>query len=303
MFNIAAKSPTLRTAKARSFLKVTPETLARLQNRDTPKGDALEVARVAAIMAVKRTSEIIPYCHPIPVEGCSVEYVFSEDRIEIQVTATTIYKTGIEIEAITGASVAALTLYDMLKMIDETMEISEIKLLKKTGGKHDGMLQPERKLRAAVVVCSDKVSRGESEDRSGSLLGELLTEAGCTFEEVCVVPDDVAMIKTTLLRLADEAAYDLILTSGGTGLGPRDVTPEATEAIIERPAPGLSEAMRQYGQNRTPYAMFSRATAGQRGSSLIMNFPGSPRGVRESFAALFPALLHAFAVIEGARHD
>ena len=137
MIDVSHKNRSAREAKARASLVVHPDTIRRIRDRQIPKGDPLEVAKVAAIQAAKDTARIIPYCHPIPIDHVRVDYELADNRIEVTVTVKAIYKTGVEMEALTGAAVCALTLYDMLKMLDETMAIREVRLLEKKGGKSD----------------------------------------------------------------------------------------------------------------------------------------------------------------------
>lgn len=157
----------------------------------------------------------------------------------------------------------------------------------------------EQRFTAAVLTVSDRSAAGETEDRSGPLLAELLTAAGFAVGERAVVPDERDRIAAQLRAWADSGRVRLICTTGGTGLAPRDVTPEATRAVLEREAPGIAEAMRAASLTQTPLAMLSRATAGVRGATLIVNLPGSPKAVRECFAVVAPVLRHALELIAG----
>lgn len=154
-------------------------------------------------------------------------------------------------------------------------------------------------MNVAVLTLSDKGSRGERADTSGPAIEELLGPLGATVRRRAVLPDDVERIAQTLREWADAGDLDLIVTTGGTGLAPRDVTPEATLQVLDRPAPGLAEAMRAEGLRHTPMAMLSRAVAGARGRTLIVNLPGSEKGVRESLTVLLPVLPHAVATLRG----
>jgi len=156
-----------------------------------------------------------------------------------------------------------------------------------------------RQMRAAVVTLSDKASAGLRADASGPLLRELLEGLGAVVAGPYVVPDEQAQIEQTLATLADEGDLDLILTTGGTGLAPRDRTPEATRAVADRLAPGFAEAMRAASLSVTPHAMLSRATAAVRGRTLIVNMPGSPKACREHFAVIAPVLDHAIETLRG----
>jgi molybdopterin adenylyltransferase len=163
------------------------------------------------------------------------------------------------------------------------------------------MTEPEaRRPSGAVVTISDACSRGEREDTSGAALRELLGGMADVREHP-LIPDERSTIEATLCKLAD-AGLDLVLTTGGTGLGPRDVTPEATLAVVDRLVPGLAEVMRQESLKKTPHAMLSRGIAGVRGRTLIINMPGSPKAVRECFAVIAPVLPHAVHIMAGGGH-
>lgn len=305
MRDVSQKVSTLRTAVAKAILRVSPETIDQIRKGTLPKGDPLAVARVAAIQAAKNTSQIIPYCHPLPIDYVRVDFMMDEDAIEIETTVKAIYKTGVEMEALTAASVAALTIYDMTKMVDDLMQIESVTLLSKTGGKSDYAESAEnknRKLKAAVLTLSDTISRGKGEDISGKLLVEGLEEQGFEIIEHSVLPDDETEIVPAVRRICDDLKADLLLTTGGTGVSPRDNTPEALKRLIERELPGVAEAIRAYGQERNSFSMLSRGIAGIRQNTIIVSLPGSQGAVKDGMKVLFPAIKHAFKMLEGQGH-
>jgi cyclic pyranopterin phosphate synthase len=271
-----------------------------VRSNDVPKKDVLVVARVAGISAAKKTPDLIPFCHPLPIDAVDVSFNMEEDHIDLTASVEAVTKTGVEMEALTAVSIAALTLYDMLKGIDRNLEIEWVRLLEKRGGKTDFSWRLPEDFKAAVVVTSDGTSAGKREDRSGKIIKERL-ESYSVDPVYIVLPDEEERIVGALRRLCADNV-NLILTTGGTGLGPRDVTVEATRRVIEREVPGVVEASRAYGQRRTPYSMLSRGLAGVCGTTLIVNLPGSSRGAEESMNAIFPAILHAFGMIEGGEH-
>jgi len=154
-------------------------------------------------------------------------------------------------------------------------------------------------LRAGILTVSDRSSQGLREDRSGPALVEMLNSRDIQVVWTAVCPDEEARIREVLIKWADEDGADLILTTGGTGVSPRDVTPEATQSVLARTIPGMAEAMRMASMKKTPHAMISRAVAGIRGRTLIINLPGSPKGATENLGAVMPALEHAIAKIQG----
>lgn len=303
MVDITHKITTQRTATAQAIVKVgSQSTIEAIKNKSVPKGDVLEVSRTAGLFAVKNTANAIPDCHPMPIEFTGVEFEIVEDSVIIEVTVKTIYKTGVEVEAMHGASIVALTMYDMLKPIDKHVEISTIKLLHKKGGKSDFAKREVENLSIAVIVCSDSVSSGKKEDSAGKVLVEKMSKLGYEVGSYTIIPDEVIQIQDQITNLISQET-DLILITGGTGLSPRDKTPEAVIPMLDRRIPGIEETIRSYGQDRTPYAMLSRSVVGFKENTLIMALPGSTAGASESMDAVFPSVLHLFRIIKGHNHD
>jgi cyclic pyranopterin monophosphate synthase len=302
MVDITHKSNSLRIAVATATVSVSkPETIAAIQQRKIPKGDVFEFARAAGLLGVKKTSDLIPDCHPLPIEYTSISYEIENLNIIIKVEVHTIYKTGVEVEAMHGASITALTMYDMLKPIDKGVEINSIKLLKKSGGKTDFKNLKFPELKAAVIVCSDSVASGDAQDSSGKSIIAHLDTFGIDTLSYEIVKDDLETIKEKALELCN-TKHQLVIFTGGTGLSPRDVTPEAIAPLLDRQIDGIMETARRYGQERMPYAMLSRGIAGFVGDTLVLTFPGSKKGVEEYMSALFPQILHLFNVNKGQKH-
>lgn len=273
------------------------KTIELLENDQIPKGNVFEMAKAAGLLGVKKTPDLLPDCHPLPIESTSIEYEIDGLNIYINMTVKTIYKTGVEVEAMHGVSVVALTMYDMLKPVDKGVEISTIKLLKKSGGKSSFKTKTEG-LSAKIIVCSDSVSKGEKVDRSGKLIVSKMESFGLDTDYE-VIPDEQSDIE----RLVKESDTDLVIFTGGTGVGPRDVTPDAIRPLLDTTLKGVEEQMRRYGQDRMPYAMLSRSVAGIKNNRIILALPGSTKGAEECIDSVFPHLLHVFQVLKGTRHD
>lgn len=299
MRNVVDKSSSFRTAKARAVIKVASETMVTIREGRVPKGDPLPVARIAAIQAVKNTPQLIPYCHTVPIDFVGVEFELGDDQISISVEVQSVYKTGVEMEAMAGAMVGALNLYDVLKMIDDTMEVSSVQLVHKTGGK--SAIRRATDWSFAVIVVSDRVSRGEAQDQSGQVLRDGLTAHGGQCVQSLVVADGVEEVRGACQHLC-QSGCDLLVLTGGTGMGPRDFTPEAVAPLFEKELPGVVEHLRNHALSRTPYAMFGRIQAGVVGNTVIIALPGSVGAVQDAINALFPYLTHGFEVLRGGGH-
>jgi cyclic pyranopterin phosphate synthase len=305
MFDVSKKGDTLRIATAQAIIKVNPESIDLIKNGKTPKGDIIEAAKISATLGAKKTWELIPYCHPIPIDHISTQLLLYHSSIEIKVSVKSVWKTGVEMEALTGCSVAALAIYDMLKPIDEHLSIESIKLLDKTGGKRDFIESLDKKINVAIFVISDSTFNGTRVDKSGKIIIDRLKNTYTTNTEIVgyeILPDNIDKIKASLIKYSDEKKVDLIITSGGTGFSKRDVTPEATKMIIDKEANGISETIRSYGQRRTPLSMLSRGISGIRDKTLIVNLPGSTKAVSESLDLLLPSIFHVFNMLEGKGH-
>jgi molybdenum cofactor biosynthesis protein MoaC len=302
MFDVGAKPDSYRTARAQAVLNIKPNTAVMIRQGKSPKGDIVEAAKIAATSGAKKTSDLIPYCHPIPLDHIEVQVSVKSKAIEVDVTVKSIWKTGVEMEALSGACIGALTIYDMLKPVDNSLFISSVRLVEKSGGMGGFATKQGNKIRAGVIVVSDSVSAGKRVDKSGKFIVKALKDKNIDVIKYKVIPDDSSAIEKLLVKYSDVFALNLIVTTGGTGLSHRDVTPEATRNVIEKEITGIAEGSRAYGQRRTPLSMLSRGVAGIRGTSLIINIPGSLRAVSESLDFLFPGLEHALKMIEGYGH-
>ena len=316
MRDISHKQITLRTARAAGVVFCSAATIDLVRNGQLPKGNLFDVARAAGFLGAKHTPQLLPHCHPVTIDGMEIEFEFldvgrhaqllddppaARTGIAIIAEARSIGRTGIEMEVLTGVSVAALEIYDMLKPVDKALEIGHIRLLEKKGGKSDRERYFATPPTCAVLVCSDSTAAGKREDKSGRLIKEMLAAVNAEVKYYVIVPDEKTVIQRQIRQWVDEDVH-FIFTTGGTGLGPRDNTVSAVQEMLDRDADGIAEAMRAYGQQRTPMAMMSRGVAGSIRQTLVVTLPGSSDGARESLEAILPAAFHARKMMKGGGH-
>jgi cyclic pyranopterin monophosphate synthase len=304
MVNVAGKAVTVRTAVASGVLRTAPDVVHLLRGSGVPKGDALSVARIAAISGAKKTPDLIPLCHPIALHGVDVDLAVVDAGVSIRVEARTVDRTGVEMEALTAVAVAGLTLIDMVKAVDKTARLTDIQLEEKSGGRSGEFRRTDETAvlpagtAATVITCSNRSARGERADDSGAILAAGLTDWGCTVTGPVVVPDEVSQIREAITA-AVAAGVFVVLTTGGTGVTPTDVTPEATKPLLQREIPGIAEALRKTGP---PTAVLSRGLVGMVDQALVVNLPGSPGGVRDGLAVLKPIIGHLLDQARGGDH-
>lgn len=301
MIDVTSKQITLRTASAQAMVLCSADTLNLIKTDSLPKGNLLDVAKAAGLLAAKNTQNLIPHCHPVSIDNIDISYELKTEGVLVLVSGKSIGRTGIEMEVLTAASVAALTIYDLLKPVDKGLEITSIKLLNKTGGRSQHMKDATPGITAAILVCSDSTAAGEREDRSGLIIRDILQEYGVDIKEYKIVPDSLDEITATLNGWVEDDIH-FIFTTGGTGAGPRDVTVEAVKMVLQKEMPGIPEAIRVYGGMRTPRAMLSRSIAGIAGKSVIVTLPGSSNGAREGLEAILPGLFHTRMMVLGGGH-
>ena len=291
MEDISANITSLHEASVEAVLCVSKsETIQAILEGRVPKGNVFEMAKAAGLFAVKNTHLSLPNAYPVPIEFTSIEYRIAGLEVYILVKVRSVCKSGLEMEAMHGALIAALTIYDMLKPIDKEVHIRQINI------KEDSEKQSApyfgHAFTAAVVVCSNAVAKGIKPDSAGQLILEKLASQGTEITSYSIIPDDLD--QTRALATALSVKNQLVIFSGGTGLSKTDVTTEALEPLLDRRIPGIEEAIRSYGQSLTPYAMFSRSLAGTIGNCLVLALPGSTRGAGESMDAIFPGIINVW---------
>lgn len=321
MADIRDKRPTRRRAVAVGELLAGPVAFAAIVERRLPKGDALAMAEVAGLQGAKSASLLMPLCHPLSLELVRVAWVAVPERQAIRVycECASEARTGVEMEALAGVNAALLTLYDLSKPVEPALALGGIRLLFKEGGKRglwrhpDGLSAAEQARFApraplalegaacAVLTLSDRAAAGDYPDASGPRLREGLERLGAQVRVAEVLPDGIEPLATRLRALAD-AGVRLCLCTGGTGLGPRDLTPEAFAQVAGRRVEGLAQMLRTLSAQHTPLAWLSRAEVVQVGAMLAFALPGSPRAAAQCMDILAPVLAHALRMMDGGAH-
>ena len=299
MVDVTNKLLTVRVAKAEGKINMRPETIAGIKDGELPKGNVLNTAKIAGIQAAKKTSGIIPLCHQLNLSFVDIEFEFKSDSIWIRSTVKTKESTGVEMEALSAVSIALLTVYDMCKAVDKTMEISGVKLIEKKGGKSDYATGYRPKV--GVVTLSDGVVRGKREDISGKILADGFLNSGCVVDHRIVLEDGSDQLVPMIYDWID-SGVELILTTGGTGLSPRDLTIEVLESIFESKLTGVEQALHAFGRGKIKTAMLSRLTAGLVKGTLVICLPGSPGATRDALEVLIPTIFHSFHMLKGEQH-
>ena len=299
MVDVTEKVPTVRIAKAEGRITLLPETVLAITDDAIPKGNVLTTAKIAGIQAAKKTAELIPMCHQINLSFVDIEFDIQTESIVIKSIVKTKEATGVEMEALTAVSSAALTIYDMCKAVDKTMSIGEINLVEKVGGKSDHAT--EYRPQVGVITISDSVSSGKSEDKSGPLLISGFSDSGCPVESKKVLPDGSDELTSTIQKWIKDGV-ELIITTGGTGLGPRDLTIETLEEIFDSKLPGVEQALHAYGRGKVKTAMLSRLTAGVVDGAIVICLPGSTGAVKDAINVLVPTIFHSFHMMKGEKH-
>jgi len=299
MVDVTDKVVTVRIAKAEGKISMLPETILAIQNDALPKGNVLTTAKISGIQSAKKTAEMIPMCHQLNLSYVDIEFEFEPDAICIRSIVKTKEATGVEMEALSAVSGAALTIYDMCKSVDKSMVIGEIKLVKKVGGKSDHTV--EYRPNVGVITLSDSISSGQGEDKSGPILINGFSDAGCLVNHHETFPDGSKKLVSTIQDWVKDGV-ELIITTGGTGLGPRDLTIETMEKVFTSKLPGVEQALHAYGRGKVKTAMLSRLTAGVVNGVIVICLPGSTGAAKDALQVLIPTIFHSFHMMKGEKH-
>ena len=299
MVDVTDKTATERMAKAEGKIHLQQATIALIQDDSIPKGNVLTTAKIAGIQSAKKTAEIIPMCHQLNLSFVDLEFELGRELVIIRSIVKTREATGVEMEALTAVSTAALTMYDMCKAVDKTMTIGAIKLVEKIGGKSDHAV--EYRPSVGIITMSDSISADKSEDKSGPILVKGFADSGCKADHQKVLPDGSEELIPTIESWIKDGV-ELVITTGGTGLGPRDLTIQLVENKFDSKLPGIEQALHAYGRGKVKTAMLSRLTAGVINGAIVICLPGSTGAVKDALKVLIPTIFHSFHMMKGEKH-
>lgn len=326
MIDIGEKRDTQRRALASGIFFAAPGTIERIRQRTLPKGDVLVLAEVAGIQGAKNASATLPLCHPLSLTSVRVWSEVEEQQVRVFCEAKTFGKTGVEMEALCGVNTALLCIYDLTKGIDPVLRIGDICLELKEGGKSGLWLNPQSQIakklmlsetkvepafslmgrRAVVITLSDRCYSKEAPDASGPKALAWLTEKHATVEDFVLLPDDSEKLQQKLIELISQKAPELIITTGGTGLSKRDITPESVRIVCRefagREIAGLGELLRSEGAKHNCKSWLSRSTAFEIKGTLVLCLPGNPNAVSEGLEAVGTLIHHSLHIIAGGAH-
>lgn len=319
MIDVGEKQITRRRAVATGSVRLCEKTMDFIRRGDSPKGNILSIAEIAGITAAKSTANLLPLCHPLNLDVVRVWFEINKDEVVAFCEVICSAKTGVEMEALVGVNLCLLTIYDLAKAIDPVIEIRNVHLQTKEGGKSGIWNHPsatfEEKvsakahiahtdlngIRVGVGTLSDRASRGVYEDQSGQFIREYLKKNGAVETFYSVIPDEKADLRD-LVGKAIESKVDVLFLTGGTGLSERDITPEVIKSLTEKELVGFGELQRQFGSSFTKAAWLSRSSAYVVSNTLVVLFPGSPKAVMQGLDCLSDLIPHAVRMIRGETH-
>ena len=323
MIDVSDKLTSKRIAIASGKIYVGAHVFNLIKTNQMLKGDPLRLAEIAAIMGAKQTSNLIPLCHPLGLDKVAFvsELVADEYAIQVYCIAITSAKTGVEMEALTGVMTGLLTIYDLSKISEPSLSIANVQLMVKIGGKSGIWFNPQLRnfpewinqyipknsdlsgITCATITLSDRAFSGEYSDKSGELLQQLLATHGVKNLGHTLLTDDQQSLSNKITQLVNEHQLDLIITTGGTGVATRDITPETILALGGREIPGIGELLRIYGSKFTDFSWGSRSLGVMLGSTVVIALPGSSNAVKQGITCLAPILRHLIQMAQGSNHD
>ena len=299
MVDVTDKIPSVRIARAEGKIILGEETINNIQNNELPKGNVLTTAKIAGIYAAKKTGDTIPMCHQLNLSFIDIKFEINTGEIVIHSIVKTREATGVEMEALTAVSAAALTIYDMCKAVDKSMIIKSIKLLEKIGGKSD--LALEYRPSVGIITMSDSIYAGNCKDESGPILLKGFNDSGCKVNHQKILPDGSENLISTI-EFWIKNSVDLIITTGGTGLSPRDLTIQTLENNFDSKLPGIEQALHAYGRKNVKTSILSRLTAGVIKGTIVICLPGSTGAAKDALRLLIPTIFHSFHMMKGEKH-